>query len=217
MEITTPKDTGTRERLLEAAIACFGENGYAATRIADIAGKAGLGKGTIYEYWRAKEEILLDACLLACRADSVETEARVAEIAGPQVPPVRAVHDLLRTVAGEFLGRDPGEQRLFHELSIVAAGLPELAARAREEMSRKLAMWQGLAAELLERGVASGDFRAIADSEMAARWIVAGVDGLIWQQGFTADVEPEELAARTAAVVCRMLMTDPGRLEEALG
>ena len=78
-------------------------------------------------------------------------------------------------------------------------------------------MWQGLAAELLERGVASGDFRAIADSEMAARWIVAGVDGLIWQQGFTADVEPEELAARTAAVVCRMLMTDPGRLEEALG
>jgi len=217
METTTSRDTNTRERLLEAAVDCFADVGYAGTRVADIAMRAGLGKGTVYEYWRSKAEILLDACLHVCRADSAETEARIAAVAGPEVHPVRAVHDLLRTVAGEYLERDPGEQRLFHELSIVTSESPELARRARGEMSAKLEKWRKLAADLLERGVASGDFRAIEDRETAARWVVAGVDGLIWQQGFTADVPPRELAERTAAVVCRMLMTSPERLEEILG
>jgi len=44
-------------RIGSAAITVFRKLGYHGTRMADIAGAAGIGKGTLYEYFRNKEEI----------------------------------------------------------------------------------------------------------------------------------------------------------------
>jgi len=46
-----------RQAILAAAIAVFAEKGYHATKMADIASKAEMGKGTLYEYFRTKEEL----------------------------------------------------------------------------------------------------------------------------------------------------------------
>lgn len=43
--------------IIEAAIRVFGENGYHGGKVGNIAEKAGIGKGTVYEYFRSKEEI----------------------------------------------------------------------------------------------------------------------------------------------------------------
>jgi AcrR family transcriptional regulator len=42
-----------------AAICLFAEQGYAATRVGQIAEAAGIGKGTIYQYFSSKEEIFV--------------------------------------------------------------------------------------------------------------------------------------------------------------
>jgi len=44
--------------LLDAALALFVERGFAATRMDDVAQRAGVSKGTVYLYWSAKEELL---------------------------------------------------------------------------------------------------------------------------------------------------------------
>ena len=44
-------------RIGSAAIAVFRKRGYHATRMMDIAEAAGIGKGTLYEYFRNKDEI----------------------------------------------------------------------------------------------------------------------------------------------------------------
>ena len=44
-------------KILEAAMKIFSTKGVAKTRMTDIAEAAGIGKGTIYEYFRSKEEI----------------------------------------------------------------------------------------------------------------------------------------------------------------
>ena len=41
--------------ILEAALACFAEKGFAGTRMDDIARRAGISKGTIYLYFESKE------------------------------------------------------------------------------------------------------------------------------------------------------------------
>lgn len=46
------------EKLLYAAAKVIGEKGFAQAKMADIADAAGIGKGTIYEYCRSKEELL---------------------------------------------------------------------------------------------------------------------------------------------------------------
>lgn len=43
--------------LLEAAAACFGESGYQATRVEEIASRAGVTVGTIYRYFPNKETL----------------------------------------------------------------------------------------------------------------------------------------------------------------
>ncbi len=45
-------------RILEAALRVIGQKGIAGTKINDIAEEAGIGKGTIYLYFKNKEEIL---------------------------------------------------------------------------------------------------------------------------------------------------------------
>ena len=54
--IVDKKEKATR--IGTAAIAVFRRRGYHATRMADIAEEAGTGKGTLYEYFRNKEDIL---------------------------------------------------------------------------------------------------------------------------------------------------------------
>jgi AcrR family transcriptional regulator len=46
-----------REQILDAAMLVFGEKGYDGSNVADIAKAAKIGKGTIYLYFKSKEEI----------------------------------------------------------------------------------------------------------------------------------------------------------------
>ena len=61
-----PSEPGTRwqrrkearpAEILAAALACFKERGFTATRLEDVAVKAGVTKGTIYLYYPSKEEL----------------------------------------------------------------------------------------------------------------------------------------------------------------
>ncbi len=48
-----------RDRIIDAAVEVFAEKGYRAARISDIAGRAGVADGTIYLYFKNKEDLLL--------------------------------------------------------------------------------------------------------------------------------------------------------------
>jgi AcrR family transcriptional regulator len=46
-----------KEKILESAIRVFSKQGRTSTKISDIAEEAGIGKGTIYEYFLSKDEL----------------------------------------------------------------------------------------------------------------------------------------------------------------
>lgn len=52
------KTEDKRRRILAAALDCFEKKGFAVTRMDDIARGAGVAKGTIYSYFKGKEELL---------------------------------------------------------------------------------------------------------------------------------------------------------------
>ena len=56
------KKRQTRKAILEAAITLFETRGYEETSIEQLAKAAGIGKGTIYSYFRTKSEIFLAFC-----------------------------------------------------------------------------------------------------------------------------------------------------------
>jgi hypothetical protein len=50
--------TDKRQAILRAAIRVFAHNGYFSSKVADIAREAGVADGTVYLYFKSKEEIL---------------------------------------------------------------------------------------------------------------------------------------------------------------
>jgi len=52
----------TKERIVQAAIKVFSENGYERSHVEDILNEAGVCKGTFYRYFRSKSDLLERAC-----------------------------------------------------------------------------------------------------------------------------------------------------------
>ncbi|MCK5376574.1 MAG: TetR/AcrR family transcriptional regulator, partial [Acidobacteria bacterium] len=78
--VSTIIDRGSkRQHLVEAAAAVFAEQGFTSTRVADIAERAGIGKGTVYEYFTSKEELLFAVFEWIDSRVSTRVEAVLAE------------------------------------------------------------------------------------------------------------------------------------------
>jgi AcrR family transcriptional regulator len=224
-----PLSPEKRDAILKAAQGQFTDKGFALTRIADIAAAAGVGKGTVYEYFPSKEEILLEACLHACARNEAEMnqvgEGVVVNPGGMDgrrahgdegTHPVKAAFEVLRSVLTVLLGKGEKEARMFAELLFACADHPELMERARAEFGNKMKQWMASAAQMGEVGIEAGFFRPIKDYQWAARLIVAAVDGLIMQRAWIEQYSVEDVAHNIAATWCRLHLKEPDRLDEFL-
>lgn len=82
------------EEILDAALAVFGEQGFAAARVEDIARRAGVSKGTLYLYFASKEAMLNALVEQSAGALALSVEQHVAQSA-PEDPEA-ALRGLIR-------------------------------------------------------------------------------------------------------------------------
>ena len=221
-DATDPKT----QAILESALKVFTQSGFSAARIAEIAAGAGVGKGTVYEYFRSKEELLLAACLFTCRRNELQMQG---DAAGSPVDPsvgftpspnanaVQFAYHTLHSVITVVLTRMQAEFRMFSDLQHVVDHDAELFALARTELQNKLHQWRGYARAIHEHGIATGMFRALPDPEWSSRVIVATVDGLIWQALWDDEISTDDKADGIARSWTQMLMCEPDRFAEYLG
>jgi TetR/AcrR family transcriptional regulator, fatty acid metabolism regulator protein len=71
------------QRILDAAVAVFAEKGFHVARISDIAARADVADGTVYLYFKNKEEILMTAINTAFDAFVTHARAELATIPSP--------------------------------------------------------------------------------------------------------------------------------------
>lgn len=72
--------TDKREAILRAAIKVFARNGYFNSKVSDIAGEAGIADGTVYLYFKSKEEVLHSVFDRAMEEFISEGKKEIAEI-----------------------------------------------------------------------------------------------------------------------------------------
>jgi TetR/AcrR family transcriptional regulator, repressor for uid operon len=56
-KVSTQYKIDVKEKIVDAALATFSKNGYDRTRMDDIAEAANVSKGTLYLYFKNKEEL----------------------------------------------------------------------------------------------------------------------------------------------------------------
>ncbi len=139
------------EELIAAAVELFGEQGFAATTLKDVAKRAGVSKGTVYLYFKSKEELLRAAVRTSVvPIVDVSEDLEVDE----DGPPAEVLRSLVTRWVDEFETR-----RVTAVPKLVmaeAANFPELA---QDYVSTVLSRVRRLVARLLKRGVRAGAFK----------------------------------------------------------
>lgn len=137
--------------IIDAAIALFAEHGYGATRLEDVARRAGMAKGTLFVYFPTKQA-LFRAVAQSILTTNLDGIAHVA--ADPERPLSDLIPVLLAQVAANGEGRLAPIMRL---LITEARSFPDLARVWHDEVVSKVL---ALVTAAIERAQARGEIRA---------------------------------------------------------
>jgi AcrR family transcriptional regulator len=192
------RDPQAHERILRATRDLLLESGYAGLTIEAVAARAGVGKPTIYRWWRNKAALVHEVVTL----DTIETEPDTGDVA-------HDVEQWIRRVAGHLSRPE------------MVAALPGLLADLVRDRSVAEAVDRvsqpGIAhlRSIIESGQRTGDIPAdTAPDRLAATvsWLVVGA---VAMRGVGTDAhgEPcvgsEELAADLSALLLHGLLARP--------
>ncbi|WP_261530842.1 TetR/AcrR family transcriptional regulator [Burkholderia multivorans] len=145
----------TQAKIIAAAKAEFAKVGLGGARIDTIAEKAGVNKRMIYEYFKGKEELFQTVL------EEVWTDIRTEEqkLALDHLPPVEAIRTLM-TFTWEYYLKHPEFMSLVNSENLHRARHIKKSRRFHELHRGFIDMLQ----RILDRGVASGDFRPGIDA-----------------------------------------------------
>lgn len=155
-----PRVERSRQVILRAALGELGEAGYGAFTIESVASRAGVAKSTIYRHWPDK---------IALIADAFETSH---EHAVPSVEGLTARESLQRLLCHVA---ETVVDSVFSSCIPALIEGAERDPRLREFRHRYSVLRRQSLTGLITRGVADGEFRAVADPELAAQALLGPI------------------------------------------
>jgi AcrR family transcriptional regulator len=186
-----------RGALLEAALSEFLAKGFADTRIEDVARRAGVAKGTVYLYFKDKEDLFA----AAIRAEMTPVAAAMAAlIEDGEADPREAVEALLTAMLARLRETRTGD--VIRLIMAETIRFPQLTRFYRDEVV--VPMLRRLSA-LLQRAKAAGELRVEATAQFP-QLIVAPLMLTALARGFDLEAvsgAPEELLQAHLANVFR--------------
>lgn len=193
---------GKRRLLVESAADVFAHRGFTATRVADIAAAAGVGKGTVYEYFSSKEDLFFAVFEWIDEQIRRRVDRAVTQTASP-CEELRAV---LAASAGIVV-----EYRQVFTLNLdfwAASRGSAFEPRFTEACRSVYQNYRRVVSDVIRRGQFEGDFRTDLEPENVAILIVSALDGLGVQYWFDDTIDPRAAAASFADAICTGLCVE---------
>lgn len=186
-----------------AAMSAFAENGFAATKVEDVARRAGVSKGLLYLYFKTKEDLFkavirnfvspkVDALI-----ENIETTDMTAEefLAGPflrfaQTIPKSPARILVRLLVSE--GPKHPDLVAWYWENIVSRGLAAIRT-------------------LIAKGVRAGEFRPSALDSFPHLLVAPVVFSMLWKQLFEdqANLDTDKMIAKHIEFVLESIRITP--------
>ncbi|MDF3035740.1 MAG: TetR/AcrR family transcriptional regulator [Paucimonas sp.] len=165
------------QELLSAALDLFVERGYAATRLEDVAARAGVSKGTLYLYFENKED-LFKAVVRENMVTAIgNAEQQVESFRGNSADLFRAV------IKGWWQNIGSTKASGITKLMMAESGnFPEVATFYYEEV---IARVNAMLIRILDRGMQSGEFRRMDCTEAMNVVIAPMIMLMMWKHSFT--------------------------------
>jgi AcrR family transcriptional regulator len=177
-KISQAKRDARQQQILDAALACFSENGFHQTGMADIVRRSGLSHGAVYLYFQSKDDLIE-----ALAVDRHLQETLLNAAAERAANPIDALHELIRGYARWMT--DPAAEPTRR------VGVNGWAEALRNERVR-VSVIEGIEAPrsaivaLVERAQAQGLMSRDVGADAVARSLIAVFQGfllqVVWKQ-----------------------------------
>lgn len=157
-------------RILEAAVACFLERGYHQTGVRDIAKRAGVSLGNLYNYFPGKHDVLIEIAAL----ERAQLQPVIEGLKKP-APAPKLLDEFLTSYARVMASAE--NVILTIEISSEAIRQPDIGKLFLENRN-ELAV--ALAA-VVKQGATDGDFRDDIDPHEIALLVIDVMDGCAYR------------------------------------
>jgi AcrR family transcriptional regulator len=182
-----------RQEILEAALACFSEDGFHQTGMADIVSRSGMSHGAVYGYFSSKDDIIE-----ALADDRHQSEAILNSVVLDAADPIEGLRALFRAYARALV--DPtGNARRRVGINGWAEALRNRRVHAR--VVEGINIPRGLICGLVEQAQRTGRLSAALSADAVARSFIALFQGFVLQVAWGEDIDVDACIA----VVDRML------------
>lgn len=188
-----------RQQILEAAMECFIRNGYAHTRVDDIAREAGLSKGGIYFHFPSKRDIF-DALQ---EIEIERTMNAVLEAQNSSESAVMKLQQLAWRLVVEF-GSNEAHRKFLIVLGEMGIRNPEV----RERIVASHEAYLEVITDQIRAGIEAGEIRKM-NPDMAALVLKLLVDGIEQAFALGYKVDPERLLVEGLDVMLHGLAPRP--------
>ena len=160
------------QEITEAAFGAFAENGFTATKVEDVARRAGVSKGLLYVYFKTKEELFkaVIRSVVTPRLDELTRTLDASDL---------SAEAFIRGPMLEFMKRVPGSP-----MSVV---IRLMISEAPKHPDLVEYYWQNVASrglgalrQLLRRGVDNGEFRETAVNDLPQLLVAPVMMSIVW-------------------------------------
>ncbi len=161
------------QEITDAAFAAFAEKGYSATRVEEVAKRAGISKGLMYLYFKTKEELFkaVVKSVVIRRVDALIEAVETTELSS---------EDFIRGPLSEFMKQVPASPVAIVIRLLISEGPrhPDLVKYYYDNVVAK-----GLAAisGFIQRGIERGEFRDSAITEQPHLFLAPVMLSIIWR------------------------------------
>ena len=160
------------QEITAAAFGAFAENGFTATKVEDVARRAGVSKGLLYVYFKTKEELFkaVIRSVVTPRLDELTRTLDASDL---------SAEAFIRGPVLEFMKRVPG--------SPISVVIRLMISEAPKHPDLVEYYWQNVASrglgalrQLLRRGVDNGEFRETAVNDLPQLLVAPVMMSIVW-------------------------------------
>lgn len=181
--LTEEKIAKRRHEIFHRVVKIFLKKGFQETPMREIAQAAGIGKSTLYDYFRTKDEILI--YFFEDQLNDMTEEAQKIALQN------LSADKRLRQVMEKYIENLLANKKLFLKLS---QELQRLKPESQKKIQEKQHAYQDLIRALIEEGIREGIFRKV-NALLSAQLLISGISSFVFDS--RAKGIPQEMLKET--------------------
>ena len=189
-----------KSRIIQAAVMVFAQKGYANATVADIAARAEIGKGTIYEYFASKEDLFFAAFEWFKVQTRSAAKVNISVLGGSAAKRLEALSDSLMGMWQEIKEVFTLTMEFW-----AASASSQMRERFKAGFHSMYRDFREIVQSMVHDGIRRGEFRSDINPESIAAALVGAWDALFLQAWFDQNFDPMATARDFLSVVIRGL------------